>query len=312
MKACPNCEESVADDANFCGHCGITVAPASQSGELTILGFAPTAECDHITNLGYRLERSTAPNLGPLLRACGMEPLPESPDDWSRAEYLVAKARAGGVAAAIGWNRAGDFAVLHSLAVAPTSRGGGIGAGLLASAMAQLMEEEPVSSMYLLAPGSRVQRLFESTGFTSADREELPEVVLTHPLFESTMERARPMLRNYRQGRSSLDNSAFRLVVNNTPEAMLPRGSVFFFRQNGGVVEGTYRGGPVKRGHIIGAVSGETFHFAWHQYIYEGELQTGLGTIVIEQLADGRRQLTESLSHPDDDIEDHELVLQEL
>lgn len=90
-----------------------------------------------------------------------MEPQPTPPPDWTRAQYLTAKSRAGGVAAAIGWNRADDFAVLHSLAVAPTSRGGGIGAGMLASAMAQIMEDAPVAATYLIAPSSRARQLFE-------------------------------------------------------------------------------------------------------------------------------------------------------
>lgn len=311
MKACPSCGEDVANDAKFCGHCGITVVPASQSGELTVVGFAPTAQSDHITSLGYRLERSMAPQLGPLLKACGMEPLHETTDAWSRAQYLTAKTRAGGVAAAIGWNRAEDFAVLHSLAVAPTSRGGGIGAGMLASAMAQLMEEEPVSAMFLLAPGSSAQRLFESAGFTGEDHEDLPEVVTSHPSFETPTDQGRPMIRSYERRRRSLDNSAFRLVVNNTPEAMLPKGSVFFFKQNGGVIQALYRGGPVKQGHIIGAIIEEELKFAWHSYIRDGDLQAGTGATRIEHLTDGRRQLTQSLSQPDDE-EEHELVLQEL
>ncbi len=311
MKACPGCAKDLADEAKFCGHCGVDVVPASQSAELTVIGFAPTAHCDHITDLGYRLERSTAPNLGPLLKACGMAPLDNPPDDWERAQYLTAQTRAGGVAAAIGWNRADDVAVLHSLAVAPTSRSGGIGAGMLASAMAQLMEEEPPAAIYLLAPGTRVQQLFESAGFRTEEHDDLPAIVATHPIFAAAPDGGRPMSRDYGRRRGSLDNSAFRLVTNKTPEAMLPHGSVFFFRQNGGVIEAMYRGGVVKRGHIIGAVSGDELQFAWHQYIDEGDLQTGTGTILIERLADGRRQLTQSMLEPDDEQE-HELVLQEL
>lgn len=311
MKTCPNCHEEIADEAKFCGHCGGSVVAASQSNELTVIGFAPTAKSDHITSLGFELERSTAPNLRPLLQACGMEPIDKAPAEWSRAQYLTAKTRAGGVAAAIGWNRAEDVAVLHSLAVAPTTRGGGIGAGMLASSMAQIMEEEPVQELYLLTPGSRIQRLFESAGFSSIDFDDVPETVKSHPLFTAPPKGARAMVRDYGRPRRSLDNSAFRVVINNTPGAKLPRGSVFFFRQNGGIIEADYRGGPVKRGHIIGAVHGEQLQFAWHSYIDGGDIQTGRGSILIQNLPDGRRELTQ-FSRPDDSFEENELVLQEL
>jgi hypothetical protein len=240
-----------------------------------------------------------------------MEPIDKPPPAWSRAQYLTAKTRAGGIAAAIGWNRAEDTAVLHSLAVAPTTRGGGIGAGMLASAMAQIMEEEPVRGLYLITPGSRIQRLFESAGFSTLDFDDVPDVVTSHPLFASPWEGARPMIRDYGRPRRSLDNSAFRVVINNTPGATLPRGSVFFFRQNGGIIEADYRGGPVKRGHIIGSVQGERLEFAWHSYVEGGKIQTGKGAILIQHLADGRRELTQ-FSRPDDSFEENELVLQEL
>ena len=66
--------------------------------------------------------------------------------------------------------------------------------------------------------------------------------------------------------------------------------------QTGVVIESSYRGGPVRRGHIIGAISDDELNFCWHQYVDDGRLQSGDGTIFVELLEDGRRELRETLS----------------
>lgn len=251
----------------------------------------------HITSLGYRLETTTDLEVvAPLLEACRMNPIQEPGPQWETSTYLIACTLAGGIAACVGWNRRDDSIVLHSLAVAPTSRGSGIGGGLLASAMGDLMDSQAVPACWLTTESSSARRLFTSTGFVFVDGDDVPAAVREHPTFASATARSRPMARRYQTARRGLDNCAFRLILNNTEDATLPLGSVFFFRQTGEVIEASYRGGPVRRGHIIGAISGDQLRFCWHQYVDEGALQSGDGSIYFEQLPDGRRELRETLS----------------
>lgn len=263
---------------------------------------------EHITSLGYRLERVSEPNVEALLRACRMEAVENPPPPWTTSEYLLAQTLAGGTAACVGWNRLNGAAVIHSLAVAPTSRGSGIGAGLLASAMGSIMDEKPVEAMYLLTESSAARRLFTSAGFATTEPGDIPEDVRKHPTLANPVGHAHVMLRRYSGTKPGLDNCAFRVIVNNTQDATLPLGSVFFFRQTGEVVESAYRGGPVRRGHLIGLIAGDEFDFRWHQFVEDGRLQSGGGRIFVEALPDGRRELRGPLSND----ESNELLLREV
>ena len=154
--------------------------------------------------------------------------------------------------------------------------------------------------------------MFTSAGFAPTDHDDVPAFVTEHPTFVNTKgEHARPMVRRYQTTRRGLDNCAFRLILNDTEDATLPLGSVFFFRQTGEVIESSYRGGPVRRGHIIGAISGDELKFCWHQYIDDGRLQAGDGTTFVEMLPDGRRELRETLSTAET-TKKNELLLREV
>lgn len=266
---------------------------------------------EHITSLGYRLESSDEPNVEALLKACRMHPVPDPEEGWERSKFLLACTMAGGVAACIGWSRRDDAVVIHSLAVAPTSRGSGIGAGLLASAMGDIMDQQAATAMYLITESSGARRMFTSAGFSPIDLEDVPEDVRDHPTFQAAAKPARAMVRRYQSTKRGLDNCAFRLILNDTEDATLPLGSVFFFRQTGEVIESSYRGGPVRRGHIIGAIAGDELNFCWHQYVEDGRLQAGDGTIFVELLPDGRRELRETLSTAETS-KTNELLLREV
>lgn len=267
---------------------------------------------EHITSLGYRLEYSDDPTVvEPLLAACRMEPVPEPGDGWEETKLLLACTLAGGTAACIGWNRRDDAVVLHSLAVAPTSRGSGIGAGLLASAMGDIMDQRAVPAIYLTTQSAGAMRMFKSGGFSPIDLDDVPDAVRSHYTFRNAPDRSRPMVRRYQSTKRGLDNCAFRLILNDTEDATLPLGSVFFFRQTGEVIESSYRGGPVRRGHIIGAIAGDELNFCWHQYIEDGDLQSGNGRIFVEMLPDGRRELRETLSTAET-TKTNELLLREV
>lgn len=256
---------------------------------------------EHIESLGYRLEYASAQeDVYPLLKACDLEPIGAIDEEiWDATHYLVARTLAGGIAACVGWNAAGAWALVHSLAVAPSSRGSGIGASILATAMGILREEEDVDSVFLNSGSAG--RFFSSFGFMREERGLLPVEVVAHPAFGDLQSGGDAMVRRYGVPRLGLDHCAFRLIHNTTRQATLPPGSVFLFTQSGAVLESSYRGGPVVRGHLMCAMNGQELRFLWHQYTQDGQLMQGDGQIFVSPLADGRRELREKVSEGDDD-----------
>jgi N-acetylglutamate synthase-like GNAT family acetyltransferase len=251
---------------------------------------------EHLSALGFRLEYpESADGVERLLRACNLEPTPNPADgEWGPSGYLVAKTRAGGIAACLGWNRGPDAIVLHSLAVAPSSRRSRVGASLFSSAVGQLIDIASVDELYLMTGTARA--FFTSFSFESIDRSDLPPSIEAHPAFARAGSDATPMVRRYHPAtQRGLDQCAFRLIHNTTEEEALPPGSVFFFEQSGEIVESSYRGEPVVRGHLIGAIDGGRLNFLWHQYVSGGELMQGDGEIYVDELDDGRRELREKL-----------------
>ncbi len=246
----------------------------------------------HISSLGYRLESTQDATLvKPLLSACHVSPIEEDAD--CPSEYLMASTQAGGIAACVGWTRLGDEAVvIHSLAVAPPSRGSGVGASLLSSALAFVMDGAPVEAIYLEAEGAR--RFFSLFGFISLEADEVPSVVREHDAFERAVsDKAQPMVRHYQITPRGLDQCAFRLLENEAGDGVLPPGAVIFFKQTGQMIEAAYRGGPVRRGHILGRVEQDEIVYRWHAYTDRDEIVHGSGELVITSLDDGRRQLQE-------------------
>ncbi len=246
----------------------------------------------NIESLGYGLETAgDGKAIERLLDACGLKKLEEDP----RAEgtqYLTATTPAGGVAAMVGWSRYGDGrAVIHSLAVAPSSRGIGIGASMVGSAMTYLREEAQVEAIYVGVAGG-LWRYFGRLGFEEVKTGgTLPPSIKEHPSIGR--EGARVMSRDYGATRRGLDQCAFILRYNSTAGATLPTGSVFWFRQRDDVVEAQYRGGRVRRGHMLGALDSDSIRFSWHACDDRGGLQRGQGRINVEVLDDGRRELRE-------------------
>jgi ribosomal protein S18 acetylase RimI-like enzyme len=255
---------------------------------------------EHLSNLGFRLsELESADTLEPLLEACNLEPLSfgDPAGAWAPARYLAASTRAGGIAACIGWNRLEEAdhegIVLHSLAVAPSSRHNGIGASLFASALGHVMDDDPVRDVYLIADAARA--FFTRFGFNPIDRADVPETIESHPLFGLVDADATPLVRHYLPSRRGLDHCAFRLIHNTTSEEMLPVGSVFFFEQSGSMIEARYRGNPVRRGHLLARLEGSDFQFFWQQFVEDDELMRGKGRIQVSERSDGRRELREQL-----------------
>ena len=256
----------------------------------------------HIASLGFRLESTQDEALiAPLLRACGLKPLG---DQEAQSEYLMVSTPAGGIAACVGWSKVAGAAAVHSLAVAPPSRGSGLGASLLASAMAMVMDAHPVEAIYARAGGGAA-RFFALFGFITVDEREAermaPElrehVSLASQSDLLSQEDKAPdhvMVRHYRITPRGLDQCAFRLLRNEeSAGGVLPPGAVLFFRQTGQMIEATYRGGAVRRGHILGHIEQDEIAYRWHAYTGRDRVVFGSGALRITSLEDGRRQLGE-------------------
>lgn len=253
-----------------------------------------TFQNGNIAALGYRLEViDDVKPVRPLLEACGLEACHDGGDVWKKTAYLAAMTPAGGVAASVGWARGvGDEVVIHSLAVAPSSRGMGLGASMLATTSLYLREQRQAGALYIGA-ARPLTGYFGRLGYVEVDPDTLPKSVSKHPSVTKTGHT--PMVRQYGVERHGLDQSAFCLIHNTTENALLPEGSVFWFRQSGQVLEAKYRGGPVARGHLLGAMEAETLRFLWQSCSSDGDLARGEGEIVIDLLDDGRRELREKL-----------------
>jgi hypothetical protein len=71
--------------------------------------------------------------------------------------------------------------------------------------------------------------------------------------------------------------------------------TVFHYRQKGDMIWGTYEGGLIRYGQIIGRiVEDDKIDFRYQHLNVEGEMMTGEGLCIPELLADGRLRLHES------------------
>ncbi len=246
----------------------------------------------NIESLGYQLSDDGKPQaIARLLDACGLAKV-EADGRAESNRCLVAETPAGGLAAMVAWSLYGDGrAVIHSLSVAPSSRGIGIGASMVASAMIALREDAGVEAIYV-GVHRGLKRYFGRLGFEAVpEGGALPPTVAENPTIvgpETVV-----MSRDYGATRRGLDQCAFILRCNSTAGATLPTGSVFWFRQRDEVVEAQYRGGRVRRGHMLGALDSDSIRFSWHACDDRGGLQRGQGRINVEVLEDGRRELRE-------------------
>jgi N-acetylglutamate synthase-like GNAT family acetyltransferase len=266
---------------------------------------------NHVTYLGYDLDYAESrDDVADLLAACNLDPVPApEQNDWSPTAYLSVRTRAGGMAACVGWNRSPDTVVLHSLAVAPSSRRQGIGTSLVATAIGDLMDRQSADAIFLTAHGTA--DFFRRFGFNRVEPARMPTAVARHPVVRWAGDDGVNMVRRYPTGlRKGLDQCAFRVIHNERPDATLPPGSVFLFEQSGNVINATFRGGPVDRGHLMGLVDNRTLSFAWHHVRKESEVHHGEGRLQIQVTDDGRRELTDS--PPDSSDDQATLVLREV
>lgn len=89
------------------------------------------------------------------------------------------------------------------------------------------------------------------------------------------------------------DDRIFR-VRDNAATGEVGDGTRFHYHQNGSRLTGTYEGGSIRRGHLLGQVLPDgRLKFVYHHENTDGELKAGRCESVPSRTEDGRLMLTE-------------------
>jgi len=77
------------------------------------------------------------------------------------------------------------------------------------------------------------------------------------------------------------------------PNGMINAETIFEFRQEGELVDATYAGGRVRRGHLVGMLRSGRLEFRFAQVDTQGAIDGGVSCCDIERTPDGRVRLVE-------------------
>ncbi|GAA2300078.1 hypothetical protein GCM10010149_56340 [Nonomuraea roseoviolacea subsp. roseoviolacea] len=91
----------------------------------------------------------------------------------------------------------------------------------------------------------------------------------------------------------SLDGRRFRAVAD-VAGGEVGTETIFTYHQDGSEIWGTYAGGSVRRGFLVGTLDGDRVDFRYTQLNLAGETSSGHCVSRITVLADGRLRLDES------------------
>lgn len=120
-----------------------------------------------------------------ILGAAGLDPVIEP-----EARAVVADS-AGQVVAVAALATLGSVGLLRSVAVAPSWRGRGIGARLVADRLADAAAQG-LGAVYLLTEGAA--GFFAQAGFAAIPREEAPDALRAHPQFTTACPRSATLM----------------------------------------------------------------------------------------------------------------------
>lgn len=88
-----------------------------------------------------------------------------------------------------------------------------------------------------------------------------------------------------------LDGKVF-TALSNTENGEVSADTLFHYRQQGDMVWATYEGGSIRKGFLIGTISGAELHFSYQHLNHAWELMTGR-CCSVASLQDGRLRLDE-------------------
>lgn len=94
-------------------------------------------------------------------------------------------------------------------------------------------------------------------------------------------------------GLPSLEGRTFRAVAE-VDGGEVGTETTFHYLEEDGIVEGTYAGGVIVSGFLVGTRSGDTLDFRYCQLNSDGETSTGHCTATLSRLQDGRLRLDET------------------
>ncbi|MFM2364083.1 MAG: hypothetical protein RLZZ316_2985 [Bacteroidota bacterium] len=101
--------------------------------------------------------------------------------------------------------------------------------------------------------------------------------------------------------------------VSNTANAQTSAATLFHYQQQGNILSGTYSGGAIKAGQLLGVVNTDgTLYFFYHQLDKAMQLHSGYCKSVPEILADGRIRLHEEWQWTSGDNTNGKSIIEEI
>jgi hypothetical protein len=107
-------------------------------------------------------------------------------------------------------------------------------------------------------------------------------------------------------------NRKFR-TAQNSSQGQVNQATVFHYSQLGQRLEGTYEGGPILKGQLLGKVNEDnSLDFVYHHVDTDGKLHAGFCHSTPEILSDGRIRLSETWQWTHETNEKGESVVEEI
>lgn len=101
--------------------------------------------------------------------------------------------------------------------------------------------------------------------------------------------------------------------ISNTANALTSAATLFHYQQQGNILSGTYSGGAIKAGQLLGVVNTDgTLYFFYHQLDEALQLHSGYCKSVPEILPDGRLRLHEEWQWTSGDKSSGNSVVEEI
>ncbi|KIL16674.1 glutamate synthase [Bacillus safensis] len=98
----------------------------------------------------------------------------------------------------------------------------------------------------------------------------------------------------------------------NSSNGEVSAGTIFQYRQDGNILTGTYQGGSIISGVLVGTVNEDgTLHFRYHHVSKDGSMRSGTCNSTPKQLDNGKIQLFEKWKWMDEDQSEGESVIVE-
>lgn len=107
------------------------------------------------------------------------------------------------------------------------------------------------------------------------------------------------------------NNKTFR-PISNTENGETSKDTIFHYQQEGNILTSEYKGGKIKKGHLVGLVDEKGgIDMRYHQINTDGELMTGICQSTPELLENGKIRLHEVWAWTSGDFSKGTSILEE-